>query len=126
MQSESSNPLSGAEGRGPAASPVVMGKVDGAKSAAQLELSNFLTDIEDLIKATTSLTGEDLARARARLAERVARARQSLEAMGGAIIIRARKTAADTNDYVHEQPWKSVGIAAAVGMVLGFMFARRK
>lgn len=126
MQSESSNPMSGADGRGSAATPAAISKIDGAKSAAQLELSNFLADIEDLIKATTSLTGEDLARARAKLSERVAKARQSLEAMGGAIIHRARKTAADTNDYVHEQPWKSVGIAATVGMILGFMFARRK
>lgn len=126
MQSESSIPPSGVDGKGSGSTPIAIVKIDGTKSGPQLELSNFLSDIEDLIKATTSLTGEDLARARARLAERVTRARQSLEALSGAIVHQARKTAAETNDYVHKQPWQAVGIAATVGMIFGFVFGRRR
>ena len=89
------------------------------------EFHNFLADIENLVKDTTSLTGEDLAKAKARLSERIAAARESAEQMGSAIAQRARVTASDTNAYVHEQPWKVIGASAAVAFLLGFVLARR-
>ena len=98
---------------------------DTALSGAPLEFHNFLADIEDLIKATTSLTGEDLARAKARLGERIAAAKQSAQAMGGAIVHRARNTAAVTDAYVHQQPWTAIGIGTVLGVLLGFALARR-
>jgi ElaB/YqjD/DUF883 family membrane-anchored ribosome-binding protein len=90
------------------------------------ELRNFVADIGDLIKATTSLTGEDLARARTRLVERAAAAKASLEKMGGAVTARARHSAEVTNAYVHEQPWQAIGIGAAVGLLVGIVLARRR
>jgi len=74
----------------------------------------------------TSLTGEDLARAKAKLTERVATAKKSVEEMGGAIASQARKSATATNDYVHANPWQAIGIGAAVGLLLGFVLARRE
>ncbi len=38
---------------------------------------------------------------------------------------RARKTAETTNTYVHEQPWNAIGASAAVGLLLGYLLARR-
>lgn len=94
------------------------------------EVRSFVADIGDLIKATTSLSGEDLARARAQLLERAAAARASLERMGGAISDRARQTAKATDSYVHERPWQAVGIgaalSAALGIVIGVLLARRR
>ncbi len=126
MQSDSNIQSSDTNGRGAGLTPAATNRADGSLSGAPLEFHNFLADIEDLIKATTSLTGEDLMRAKAKLAERVAIAKKSVEAMSGAIIHRTRKTAEVTNNYVHEQPWKAVGIGAAVGVLLGFVLARRK
>lgn len=62
----------------------------------------------------------------AQLSERVAAARQSIEKMSGALVDQARKSAATTNGYVHAQPWKAMGIAAAIGVVLGLLFAPRR
>ena len=42
----------------------------GFKSGVTNEVQNFLEDIEDLVKETTSLTGEELNRAKAKLSER--------------------------------------------------------
>lgn len=89
------------------------------------EFHDFLADIEDLIKQTTSLTGEDLARARSNLNARVAAAKQSAEAIGQDVAHRARKVASDTNEYVHEQPWKAIGASAVIGLLLGVVLARR-
>jgi len=98
---------------------------DTGLSGVPLEFHNFLADVEDLIKATISLTGEDLARARVKLGERIASAKQSAQAMGGVIAHRARDTTAVTDSYVHEQPWTAIGIGTVLGVLLGFALARR-
>jgi ElaB/YqjD/DUF883 family membrane-anchored ribosome-binding protein len=96
-----------------------------ARSGVAHEVKSFLADIEDLVKETTSLTGDDLARAKVKLTERVSAAKQSVEDMGSDIAQRARKSAKATDDYVREQPWKAIGAGAAVAFLLGFVLARR-
>lgn len=94
------------------------------------EVRSFVADVGDLLKATTTLSGEDLARARAHLIERAAAARASLERMGGVISDRARQTAKATDHYVHDRPWQAIGIGAALsavlGVVIGVLLARRR
>ncbi len=97
----------------------------GNPSAAPGEFQNFIADIEDLITSMTSLTGEDLARAKAKLAERVELAKESFSEIGGEIAERARKTARVTNTYVHEHPWQAVGIGAILGLLIGVAVSRR-
>jgi ElaB/YqjD/DUF883 family membrane-anchored ribosome-binding protein len=98
---------------------------ESAPSGITLEFRNFVADMEDLIKAGTSLTGDDLARARANLYARVAAARAFVEEMPGAMSTQARNTAQVADDYVREQPWRTLGITAAVGLLIGFLLGRR-
>lgn len=107
-------------GAGRAASAVA-----ASPAGASGEFHNFISDIEDLITSMTSLTGEDLARAKARLSERVSAARESIAEVSDEVAHRARKAARDTNHYVHEHPWQSVGIGAALGLLIGVLIARR-
>jgi ElaB/YqjD/DUF883 family membrane-anchored ribosome-binding protein len=37
----------------------------------------------------------------------------------------ARQYAHMTDDYVHANPWKVLGVAAAAGMLIGFLLSRR-
>lgn len=94
-------------------------------SGVAREFHSFVADIEDLIKATTNLTGEELTRAKAKLNQRIASAKTSVEDMSETIVNRARKTAETTNTYVHEQPWNAIGASAAVGLLVGYLLARR-
>src|SRR3984893_17100674 len=96
-----------------------------ARSGVTREFQNFVADMEDLIKAGTSLTGDDLARAKANLSARVAAARAFVEEMPGTISDRARNTVKVADDYVREQPWQTVGITAGVGLLIGFLLGRR-
>lgn len=89
------------------------------------EFKSFLTDVEDLVKQTTTLTGEDLARAKVKLSERIGSAKDTVAAAGAAISERARNAASSTNEYVHDQPWKSISIGAGIGLLLGFVLSRR-
>jgi ElaB/YqjD/DUF883 family membrane-anchored ribosome-binding protein len=94
-------------------------------SGVSREFHSFLEDIEDLVKQTTSLTGDELARAKEKLSARVASAKESVEDMGHAAANRARKAAKATDRYVHEQPWKVIGASAAIAFLIGFALARR-
>lgn len=107
----------------PSAPPTVAAAMQAGVSR---EFHSLFTDIEDLLKSTTSLTGDDLARAKASLVARASAARASIEKMGVVIADRARNTATATDGYVHERPWQAIGIGAALGLVAGFVLARRK
>jgi ElaB/YqjD/DUF883 family membrane-anchored ribosome-binding protein len=123
MQNPSTSGSSFSNSKGDAqASPA--SKSDSSSGIAR-EFHNFVADIEDLLKATTNLTGEDLQKAKAKLNERIAAAKESATEMGETVINRARKTAETTNTYVHEQPWNAVGASAAIGLLLGYLLARR-
>ena len=93
------------------------------------EFKSFLTDVEDLVKETTTLTGEDLTRAKAKLSARIGAAKDSVTAAGVAISESvsksARKAASTTDEFVHDQPWKSISIGAGIGLLLGFVLSRR-
>ncbi len=52
-------------------------------------------------------------------------ARQALSHGQSAVADGARKFAGGTGQYVHAYPWQAMGVAAAAGVVLGWLLARR-
>lgn len=105
--------------------PGFAASAESVRAGVSHEFHDFLADVEDLVKETTTLTGEDLNRARSKLNQRLAEARKTAEKMGGEISQRVQQGASDANVYVHEQPWKAIGVSAVVGLLLGFVLARR-
>lgn len=105
--------------------PSVARKSNGGQSSLSHEFHNFLADIEDFINATTMLTGEDLIQAKEKISERITTAKESIEDVGDAIALQARKTVTDASDYVHADPWKAIGAGAAIAFLLGLVIARR-
>lgn len=103
----------------------ISNKAEAVMDNASSELHNFIADIEDLVKEATTLTGEDLNKAKVKLSARLSEAKQSVAEMGGSLKQHARKSANSTNEYVHEQPWKAIGAGAAAGLIIGFALARR-
>ena len=89
------------------------------------EFKHFLSDIEDLVSQATSLTGEDLNKAKRSLSTRIDAAKQSLENVSGNIAQKARTSAAATDEYVHQQPWVANGAGAAIGLLVGYLVSRR-
>ena len=84
-----------------------------------------VADAEALLKATANQGGEKLAEVRAKAEEslRVAKARM-LEAQD-ALIAKTKEAARATDEYVHEKPWNAIGIAAGVGLLIGYLMGRR-
>lgn len=99
------------------------GKVVGTISQ---EFQNLLIDIETLVKSLTSLTGSELESAKAQLSQRIATAKNTAIDVRNNLAQKANDTIAITNNYVHEQPWKAVGIGVGAGLLVGLLLARRK
>lgn len=95
------------------------------ESVVSREFNNFLADVEDFIKNSASLTGEDLTIAKEKISQQVNAAKQSVDHFGGAVADKARKGATATNEYVHAKPWQAIGVGATAGLLLGMLIARR-
>ena len=89
------------------------------------DLKVVITDAEELLRATASQAGEKVAAARVRIQESMEDAKRRMADLGSAAGDQARIAARATDDFVHENPWKAVGIGAALGVILGMLISRR-
>ena len=89
------------------------------------DLKVVVADAEELLAATAHQTGERMTELRERMQENLRNARHKLADAEDAIKAKTREVAKATDHYVHEHPWKSIGIAAGVGLVIGMLISRR-
>ena len=89
------------------------------------DLKTVMEDAEALLKATSTLTGEKIQEVRARAEESLRNAKVRLSEVEEEAMRRAREVAEAADEYVRENPWQSVGIAAGIGLVVGLLLARR-
>lgn len=89
------------------------------------DLKTVVEDAEALLRATSALTGEKIQEVRARAEESLRQAKVRLGEVEEEALRRAREIADAADEYVHENPWQSVGIAAGIGLVVGLLLARR-
>ncbi|MCA0327027.1 MAG: DUF883 family protein [Proteobacteria bacterium] len=88
-------------------------------------LRRVVSDAEDLLAATAGQTDSKMTELRARARENLLMAREKLADADAAVRARARQAAIATDEYVHDNPWSSIGVAAAVGMLVGVLLGRR-
>ncbi|MEO1765767.1 DUF883 family protein [Thiobacter aerophilum] len=89
------------------------------------DMKAVISDAEEVLKATADQTGEKIASLRARVQERLQAARARLAAAEAVLVEKTKAAARATDAYVHENPWKAVGIAAGIGFLVGFILGRR-
>ncbi|MET0209006.1 MAG: DUF883 family protein [Burkholderiaceae bacterium] len=89
------------------------------------DLHQVVTDAESLLRATADQTSAGASELRARVQTTLDRAKGSLGEFQAAAVERAKASAKATDDYVHDNPWQSVGVAAGVGVLIGLLLTRR-
>jgi len=100
-------------------------ETQAAKERVIKDFKAVVMDTEELLKATANQTGERIATARARMEESLASTKKQLAELEESAVEKAKAAARATDQMVHENPWKSVGVAAAVGFLLGMLIHRR-
>lgn len=82
-------------------------------------------DLESMLKATANSADQEVRALADRLRERLGAAKARLVDAEHAVLEKGRQIARSTDDYVHENPWTSIGVAAGIGLLLGIVIGRR-
>ncbi|HEX7811389.1 MAG TPA: DUF883 family protein [Burkholderiales bacterium] len=101
------------------------GQLNGQKEKLVDDIRTVVTDAETLLKQAKSTGAESYAAVRAQLEDKLAETVVRLQEVQEELKFRARYAARATDEYVHENPWKSIGIVAAAGIVVGLLLSRR-
>ena len=89
------------------------------------DLKVVVADAEELIKLTAGQAGEKVAAIRDKMKHGLEQAKTRIVELEGRAVEKTKAAARATDAYVHENPWKSIGIAAGVGFLLGLLIGRR-
>jgi len=94
---------------------------EAAKEKLVGDLKTLIGDAEELLKASATQAGEKFSVARQKIEQSLVEGKKSL-ADAEKLLVKKGKEAADVaDDYVRENPWGAVGIAASVGLVIGLL-----
>ena len=85
------------------------------------DLKNLVADAEELLKATASQAGEKVAEARRKIEQSLIEGKKALADAEKTLRQKSKEAVDLADDYVRDNPWSAVGIAAGVGLVLGLL-----
>lgn len=100
---------------------------DTAASKQKLvqDLQRVITDAEELLQATAGQTESKVVEMRERIRQNLVAARHKLHDIEDTVRAKTKEVARATDDYVHDHPWKAIGAAAGVGLIIGLLIGRR-
>jgi len=96
-------------------------RIDSSMDKLIADFNTVVADSEKLLKSLSEVGSEKSGELRAAAQENLRVARQRLVDLKAAAVERGQVAAAATDDYVRENPWQSLGIVAAVGVLAGFV-----
>lgn len=89
------------------------------------DLRQLSSTVEELMQATADDSRENVSRVREQAELRLAAVKGRLSEKGEQVREQALEKFDCADNYVHENPWASVGLAAGAGVVLGLLLGRR-
>jgi ElaB/YqjD/DUF883 family membrane-anchored ribosome-binding protein len=95
------------------------------KDYANGQVNNFLDSVEDLTKALKDVETPDIARVRAKVKIALVAAKSAVSDTAAQLGTQAKQAGKVTDGFVRDNPWQVIGIAAAIGLAVGFLASRR-
>ena len=89
------------------------------------DLAAVLAEAEEMLKRASVETGDKAKDLRSQVETQLLRAKLKLQEIEGEAVDHAKAAARATDDDVHDHPWQAIGIAAAVGLLIGLLMNRR-
>lgn len=105
--------------------PEAVDMTNSSKQKLVSDMKVVVSDAEEILRATAGVAGEKMVDLRERIAERLRDAKLRLADAEAALVDKTKAAARATDEYVHENPWKAVGVAAGAGFLLGLLLNRR-
>ena len=89
------------------------------------ELQSVIKDGEELLRNTEQQAGENFKAAKARFETTLRNAKSELVHLEETIVEKTKDAMYTTDEYVKDHPWKSVGLGACVGLIIGLLIGRK-
>jgi ElaB/YqjD/DUF883 family membrane-anchored ribosome-binding protein len=96
------------------------------KDTATGEFKNLISDVEDLVSKVSDLKDPEITKLRNKVQNAIATARDTISSGADTVRRQASQAASSTDDFVRDSPWQAIGIAALVGVAVGFLAASRR
>ena len=97
----------------------------GTRDQLVNDLKTVISDAESWLRNGGQLTGDELKAAKAKFEQTLSSAKEGLAEYQQTVVEKTKEAARVTDEYVHDNPWKSVGLGAAIGVVVGLLISRR-
>ena len=89
------------------------------------QLKHSLDEAEKMLQQAAQSTGEKADELRESAMRSLRRTREHLYNTQDELMARSRQAVRVTDDYVHDNPWRAVGMAGLVGVLVGALICRR-
>lgn len=90
------------------------------------DFDKVVRDSESLLRSLANVSGEKAVALRESVQANLDTAKARLHSLREAAGARAGAVARETDAYVHENPWTAIGLAAAVGVIIGLIASTRR
>ena len=100
-------------------------KATAATADEESAVDKAIAGAEDMLAQAASSTGEKAAELPGRALEQLRALRERLHDAHHAALEKGKAAAHATDDFVHENPWRSILAAASLGVVVGLLIGRR-
>jgi ElaB/YqjD/DUF883 family membrane-anchored ribosome-binding protein len=97
--------------------------VDITSEKATRELKSLISDAQEMFNSATSASADKASALRAEGMRMLENALSTARDMQSSAISTGKEIASTADDYVHENPWKTVAISAGVALLLGALLA---
>jgi ElaB/YqjD/DUF883 family membrane-anchored ribosome-binding protein len=98
--------------------------LSGQKDKLVDDIKLVVTDAEELLRKAKTSSAEGYSAVRVELEDRLSNSIVRLQEVQEELRARARQAARATDEYVHDNPWKSMGYVAVAGLIVGLLITR--
>ena len=86
----------------------------------------LISDMDQLLKATASQTGEQIAQARVRAEDSLRAAKARVIDLQSTALVKFAAAERATDDFVRANAWQAMGVSVLTGLVIGILLARSR
>ena len=99
--------------------------MDATRDELLSDFKGLIGDAEALLRATADQAGEKVTAARQRIEQRLEEGKKSVAEADALLLERTKEAARSADVFEHENPWNAEGSAAALGLLVGLLVARK-
>lgn len=99
--------------------------LDSNIDTVQTDVKTLVRDAQSLLTAAAALTGEKAEEMRGRGMALLEQAMGKGKEVQGQAMVRGKELAHTADVYVKDNPWRTVAVAAGVGILLGALLGRK-